>query len=145
MSRIVRCAEYLKCIELEFDDWNSRTDCMHWSPHEFIETSSDEDQGDCYGGLCSTIDESVKCMASTSGSVGYIDAELAGLIESTKNLGRELVAMVTTAPALRDASDRMWSILQDLDAYFDKLAADEDMEEMWVEAGMQSEEDAEYG
>jgi len=77
-------------------------------------------------------------------SVGYIDVELAGLIENAKNLGRELAVMAATAPALRDASDRMWSMLQDLDAYFDELDGDEAMEVMWEEAGVQSEEDAEY-
>ena len=81
---------------------------------------------------------------ASNGIPESVDDELVGLIENTKNLGRELAVMAATAPALRDASDRMWSMLQDLDAYFEKLAADEDMDEMWEEAGLQSEEDAEY-
>ena len=135
MTNIVRCAEYLKCKEMISQGWNPEIDCEHWVPHEAI--------SECYpSGFCETIGADADCLPE---SVEEIDDELAGLIESANNLGRELVAMATTAPALRDASDRMWSILQDLDAYFDKLAADEDMEEMWEEAGMQSEGDAEYG
>jgi len=71
--------------------------------------------------------------------------ELSGLIESAKNLGRELVAMAATASALRDISDKMWSMIKNLDDYFDELDWDEAMEVAWEEAGMQSEEDAEYG
>ena len=147
MANIVRCTEYLKCAEMKSDDWDSKTDCIHWPPHEFIEVSNDinDEQGACYGGLCSTIDEYVKCMATTPESVGEISDELAGLIESAKNLGRELAVMAATAPALRDASDRMWSMTHDLDAYFDELDWDEAMEVEWEEAGLQSEEDAEYG
>ena len=145
MSNIVRCSEYLKCTEIDFDDWDSEVDCVHWLPHEFIEISDDEDQGDCYGGFCSTIDASVKCIAYMPESVDSADDDqLAGLIKSAKNLGRELMGMSNAAPALRDASDRMWSMLQDLDAYFDELDGDEAMEVMWEEAGVQSEEDAEY-
>ena len=146
MTNIVRCAEYLKCIEMIRGNWNSKTDCVHWPPHEFIEIDTlITEQGNCHGGYCSTIDEDVTCMACISESVESVDDELAGLIKSAKDLGRELAVMAATAPALRDVSDRMWSVLQDLDTYFDELDGDEDMEVMWEEAGMQSEEDAEYG
>ena len=74
-----------------------------------------------------------------------VDTELTGLIESVKNLGRELAVLTATASALRDASDRLRSMWYDLDIYFGELDWDEAMEEMWEEAGLQSEEDAEYG
>jgi len=101
----------------------------------------DIEQGDRYGGICSTLEKDIKCIPE---SVGEIDAELSGLIESVKNLGRELAVMAATAPALRDASDRMWSMTHDVDSYFDELDWDEAMEVMWEEVGLQSEEDAEY-
>ena len=147
MSNIVRCTEYLKCKGMISKNWCPETDCVHWSPHEY--------QNECQGAFCETIESDTKCMASTPESVGEVDDELVGLIESAKKLGRELAIMDATAPVLRDASDSMWSMLQDLDAYFDALDWDEAiegvearekaMEEAWERAGVQSEEDAEYG
>ena len=137
MSNIVRCTEYLKCKGMISKNWCPETDCVHWSPHEY--------QNECQGAFCETIESDTKCMAWVPESVEDVDDELTGLIESARDLGRELAAMATTAPALRDASDRMWSMTHDLDAYFDELDWDEAMEVMWEEVGLQSEEDAEYG
>ena len=86
----------------------------------------------------------VACVDCGSESVNSADNEVVGLIKSAKNLGRELVGMAITTSALRDASDRMSAMLHGLDAYFDELDWDEAMETEWEEAGMQSEEDAEY-
>ena len=136
MTNSVRCAEYLKCKGMISKNWCPETDCIHWAPHEY--------HNECQGDFCGTIKAATKCMASTPESVEEIDNELAGLIESAKKLGRELAVMAATEPALRDASDKMRSMWYDLSIHFGELDWDEAIEEMWEEAGLQSEEDAEY-
>ena len=53
--------------------------------------------------------------------------------------------MDTTEIALRIASGRIEDMAGNIDDYLFQLAWDRTLEKAWEEAGMQSEEDAEYG
>ena len=74
-----------------------------------------------------------------------MDDQLTVLVESVRQLGQELVEIDTTEIALRIASGRIEDVSSDINNYLFTLAWDRKLEKAWAEAGMQSEEDAEYG
>ena len=74
-----------------------------------------------------------------------MDDQLTVLVESVRQLGQELAETATNEAALRSASERIDDVMADVWVYLDEIAVKIIMEEMWAEAGMQSEEDAEYG
>ena len=74
-----------------------------------------------------------------------MDDQLTALVKSVRQLGQELVETEDSEAGLRVAGDRMEKVSGDLYSYFYKLVWDKILEKKWKEAGMQSEEDAEYG
>jgi len=74
-----------------------------------------------------------------------MDDQLTILVESVRQLGQELAETSYTEASLATASDEINSMQKDLDSYFVEIGWDKAMEKAWDEAGMQSEEDAEYG
>ena len=74
-----------------------------------------------------------------------MDDQLTVLAERVWKLGRSLARMGGTEAALRVARDRMVELSRELSEYLYNLTWDRAWEKMWKEAGLQSEEDAEYG
>ena len=74
-----------------------------------------------------------------------MDDQLTVLVKSVRRLGQELAEMDTTEIALRIASGRIEDMSGDIDDYLFNLTWERAIEKAWAEAGMQSEEDAEYG
>jgi len=68
------------------------------------------------------------------------------LVEWLKELGHELVKLDREYPvaALRYVSGKMAGVMDEVWDYLEGVDWELRMEEMWEEAGMQSEEDAEY-
>ena len=129
MSKVVCEAVNLKCEE---------ANCPHKEPHDFR-----SNEFPCRRGYCSTVARSIECVSESMDETD--DDQLTILVNAVRHLGQELVETSCTEASLATASDEINSMQKDLDSYFVKTGWDEAMEVMWEEAGLQSEEDAEYG